>query len=173
MSLRVHRRGLALAGFFLAGILTAVAEEWQPLKDPHFTILVPAGKIERNEETKKDKEGKVQSMMRIYVVTKGEGIFLAGVTEYYAPIETEQELELDCANFAKAVNGRVTAKQRITHDGCPALRFVALTENKVSFASLVVMEPGNVVVQAVASYTGGTEPAAVTDFLHSLRPVLP
>ncbi len=169
MTSSFYRRGFAGLAAFL-GLLLAGAEATQAFKAPHFEVVMPDGEVKQSEESKKDENGKLLLTTKMYMLMSAGRLFMVGTTDYFAPIDPAQELELDCTNFTTAVHGRVVEKQNITRDGRPALRFVSVNDERhLRFSSIVIMATDSIVVQSVASYPDGPEPKDAADFNESLH----
>jgi hypothetical protein len=130
--------------------------EWVKVEPPDagFSIFLPA------TPTMQTKGDPSQAVSRIWIARVGTILCLMSVTDYYAPIDKEKELDLDMKNFLKAIEGTATAQEKVSFrdapDGpLPALRF-SFSKPGWTGRSLVVLA-GDRVYQAAALSSGGSE----------------
>ncbi len=111
---------------------------WQTLVpgDAGFSILAP-------DTPKLVTTQKPKVISRMWVAKTSGILFLAGVTDYDAHINTETELDLDMKNFLKEVNGTVQSQKRLTfnqtsHEVLPALDFSFVAPSGAGRSLIVV-----------------------------------
>jgi hypothetical protein len=147
---------IALCGLSVLFASNSANAEWVKLEpaDAGFSVSLPA------TPTMQTKGDRSKAVSRIWIARVGTILCLMGVTDYYAPIDKEVELDLDMKNFLKAIDGTATAQEKVSFrdapDGpLPALRF-SFSKTGWTGRSLVVLA-GDRVYQAAAMSSAGSD----------------
>jgi hypothetical protein len=106
----------------------------------------------------------------------GNLMVLAGVTDYWSHIDTDQELELDQKNFLSAVGGTATSSQRDTFPGpkakLPSVVFEFSVPGSWNGRSRVVVD-GDTAYQTVVMWRPAYDASAALELFEKSFTLLP